>query len=86
MQCNYTTGILMTFGSILSYISILAPPFTPPTTNYSSPVVALEDGVLKEASSNDRVKFLLAERLPLGGVAPTFGSDAVLVGGAFGKD
>lgn len=29
-----------------------------------SPVVVLEEGVFREASSNDRVKFLLAERLP----------------------
>ena len=51
-----------------------------------SPVVALDEGVLREASSKERVKFLLAERPPLGGVAVTFGTDAALVGGAFGED
>jgi hypothetical protein len=46
-----------------------------------SPVV-LEEGVFTEASSNDRVKFLLAERLLWGGVVVTFEPEAALVGGA----
>ena len=53
---------------------------------HHTPVVFLEDGVLREASSNERVKFLLAERLLLGGVALTFDPDAApVVGGAFGE-
>lgn len=44
-------------------------PSSPPLP---SPAVPLVEGVLRDASSNERVKFLLAERLPLGGVALTF--------------
>ena len=53
-----------------------------------SPVVVLEEGVFRDASSNDRVKFLLAEWLLWGGVVVvvTLDPDAALVDGALDGD